>query len=57
MSLDPGTHLGNYEILSTMGAGGMGKIYKARDLKLGRTVAIKLLPEELAADTDALNRF
>jgi len=57
MSLATGTRLGPYEILSTLGAGGMGEVYRARDAKLGRDVAIKVLPERLAADADALSRF
>src|SRR6266702_7586022 len=57
MSLAAGTHLGPYEILSPLGAGGMGEVYKARDSKLKRDVAIKVLPRSLAADPDALARF
>ena len=57
MALDPGTRLGAYEILSPLGAGGMGEVYRARHPKLGRDVAIKVLPDELAADPERLQRF
>ena len=57
MSLDPGTRLGPYEILSAIGAGGMGEVYKARDTRLKREVAIKILPESFASDPDRLARF
>jgi len=57
MTLAAGTRLGPYEILSPLGAGGMGEVYKARDSKLQRDVAIKVLPRSLAADPDALARF
>ncbi len=57
MTLSAGTRLGPYEILSPLGAGGMGEVYKARDSKLKRDVAIKVLPRSLAADPDALARF
>ncbi len=57
MSLQPGTRLGGYEIVGTLGAGGMGEVYRARDLKLGREVAIKVLPEEFARDPTRIARF
>ena len=57
MSLVSGTKFGPYEILSPLGAGGMGEVYRARDPRLGRDVAIKVLPERAAEDSDALARF
>ena len=57
MPLQLGTRLGNYEVVSELGSGGMGEVYKARDLKLGRDVAIKVLPQEMAADSSRLRRF
>src|SRR5512141_1328922 len=57
MSLTTGTRLGAYEILAPIGAGGMGEVYRARDTKLNRDVAIKVLPDLLAADPDRLARF
>ena len=53
MVIRPGTHLGPYEILSPIGAGGMGEVYRARESKLGRDVALKVLPEAFARDVDA----
>jgi len=52
-----GTRLGPYEILAPLGSGGMGEVYRARDSKLQREVAVKVLPESIAADRDALGRF
>ena len=57
MSLEPGTTLGPYKILSPIGAGGMGEVYKARDTRLDRTVAIKVLPEHVASDPELKQRF
>jgi Tol biopolymer transport system component len=57
MSLDTGTKLGPYEIVSPLGAGGMGEVYRARDTRLDRTVAIKVLPESFSSDPDRLRRF
>ena len=57
MSLVAGTRLGPYEIQSAIGAGGMGEVYKARDTRLDRTVAIKVLPTELSADPERRARF
>ena len=57
MSLVPGTHLGTFEILAPIGAGGMGEVYRARDSKLNRDVAIKVLPAALADDADYMARF
>ena len=57
MTLPAVTRLGPYEILSPLGAGGMGEVYRARDRKLDRDVAIKVLPESIAGDSDVLARF
>jgi hypothetical protein len=57
MALDSGTKLGPYEIQSPLGAGGMGEVYRARDTRLDRIVAIKVLPASFAADPDRLQRF
>src|SRR6202049_2916732 len=56
MALSAGTHLGSYEVLAQIGAGGMGEVYEAHDIKLGRDVAIKVLPEAFAHDADRLAR-
>ena len=57
MALAPGVRLGPYEIVSALGAGGMGEVYKARDTRLDRTVAIKVLPEHVASDPALKQRF
>src|SRR6478736_5421131 len=57
MPLSPATRLGPYEIVSLIGAGGMGEVYRARDTKLGRDVAIKVLPEAFAHDAERMARF
>src|ERR1700722_7249799 len=57
MALASGTKLGPYEIQSPLGAGGMGEVYRAKDTRLGRDVAIKVLPEALVKDADRLRRF
>lgn len=57
MSLTIGTRVGPYEVTGTLGAGGTGEVYRARDTKLGRDVALKVLPEQFASDPDRLARF
>ena len=57
MPLQAGTRLGPYEVLSLIGAGGMGEVYRARDTRLGREVAIKVLPADRVADADRRRRF
>jgi TolB-like protein/Tfp pilus assembly protein PilF len=57
MSLPAGTRLGPYEVVSPLGAGGMGEVYRARDTRLGRHVAVKVLPAGVSADKDRLRRF
>ena len=57
MGLRTGTQLGPYEILSAIGAGGMGEVYQGHDTRLGRDVAIKVLPEAFAHDPERLSRF
>ena len=57
MPLTPGTRLGQYDIISAIGAGGMGEVYRGRDGRLNREVAIKVLPAHLAQDQAALARF
>src|ERR1700757_4528340 len=57
MTLAAGTRLGPYEILAPLGAGGMGEVYRAKDPRLGREVAIKVLPASFSQDPDRLKRF
>jgi serine/threonine protein kinase/Tol biopolymer transport system component len=57
MALSAGKHLGPYEVIAAVGAGGMGEVYRARDTRLGRDVALKVLPASFAADADRLHRF
>ena len=57
MPVKPGARLGPYEVLSLLGAGGMGEVYRARDARLAREVAIKVLPEDSTADPERLQRF
>jgi serine/threonine protein kinase len=57
MALEPGTRLGSYEILALLGKGGMGEVYRAKDPKLGRDVAIKVLPEDAVRNRERPGRF
>ena len=57
MSLSPGIRLGVYEVSGLIGAGGMGEVYRARDTKLRRDVALKILPKEFTEDSDRVARF
>ena len=57
MSLAPGARLGSYDIVAALGAGGMGEVYRARDAKLNRDVAIKILPDVFAHDAERVARF
>src|SRR4030095_4152838 len=57
MPLTPATRLGPYEIIAPLGAGGMGEVYRARDLRLKRDIAIKVLPEDVASSPERLARF
>jgi serine/threonine protein kinase len=57
LTVRPGTRLGPYEVAAQIGAGGMGEVYRAIDHRLGRAVALKVLPAEMAGDPDRLARF
>ncbi|HET6349262.1 MAG TPA: protein kinase, partial [Candidatus Krumholzibacteria bacterium] len=57
MSLSPGSRLGPYEIIAPLGVGGMGEVYRARDTRLKRDVAVKVLPADVAGNPERLGRF
>src|SRR3989442_7298309 len=57
MPLSPGDQIGSYQIIALLGAGGMGQVYRARDMKLGRMAAIKVLPDDLVQDAARRSRF
>lgn len=57
MALPVGTKLGRYEVHSRLGSGGMGEVYRAKDLRLGRDVAIKILPQHLSSNSEAIRRL
>jgi serine/threonine protein kinase len=57
MTISPGRRLGPYEVLSSLGAGGMGEVYKARDTRLERMVAVKVLPQHMASSPEVRQRF
>ena len=57
MTIETGSRLGHYEITGKLGAGGMGEVYRARDTRLDREVAVKVLPEKLSKDPELLARF
>jgi serine/threonine protein kinase len=57
LALSPGTRLGVYQVIAQIGEGGMGQVYRARDTKLNRDVALKVLPDAFASDPDRLARF
>ena len=57
MPIAPGTFIGPYEILGWIGAGGMGEVYRARDARLGRDVAVKVISDKFASDPSRLHRF
>jgi len=57
MALSAGTRIGGCEVLGAIGAGGMGEVYRARDVNLGREVAVKILPEAFASDPERVARF